>query len=113
MSTSTKYVGSTTPEQKAELLEFLKSHPGLTSGKFTNDFTFKKARGLWESLANTLNAMPGARKDWKKWRKVTRDYDYSLSLGRLPLTSSLKSSGYAVPFIYIYILYAMFFSDMA
>ncbi|CAG9814652.1 unnamed protein product [Phaedon cochleariae] len=63
-----------TPDQRRELVDFIKLHPQLNSGKFTNEFTFKKAQELWQSLENNMNAFPaGAHKEWKKWRKTWHD----------------------------------------
>lgn len=67
-----KRAGPTITTQKELLIEFMAKHPQLRSGRFTTDFTFKKARQLWMELADTLNAIPnGSEKDWKQWRKVT------------------------------------------
>lgn len=58
--------------QKDILVEFMKQHEDLQSGKFTREFTFKKAQNLWNEIAEQLNAVPGgARKEWKMWRKVS------------------------------------------
>lgn len=46
----------------------------LLSGKFSSTFTYKTAQKRWEAIADTLNAMPGTVKDWKKWRKVSNLY---------------------------------------
>lgn len=52
------------------LIELLKKHKKLISGKFTQDFTFKDAEEQWRQIAEVLNSIPGAAKDWKNWRKV-------------------------------------------
>ena len=57
------------PSQK-ELLDFREEHPELKTGKFSANFTYKDASVLWMQLSNTLNATPGANRDWKLWRKV-------------------------------------------
>lgn len=62
--------GNASPEQKKLMLEFLKKHPKLIVGKFSNDFTQKTGQNLWQELTNILNSCPGANKDWKSWRKV-------------------------------------------
>lgn len=60
--------------QKTLITEFLKNHPNLQTGKFSKEFTFKKARALWEELTITLNSVPnGAKKDWRQWRKTWQD----------------------------------------
>lgn len=60
------------PEQKKLMLEFIKKHPKVITGKFSNDFTQKNAQNMWQELANLLNSCPGAHKDWKAWRKVRK-----------------------------------------
>lgn len=56
-------------EQKKIILEFIKKHPNLASGKFSNNFTQKEAQRLWQELSVILNSC-GTEKDWKSWRKV-------------------------------------------
>lgn len=63
-----------TAEQKQMLCEFVESHPDLASGKFTKDFTKKKAESLWKEVGEALNGVPGAVKEWKDWRKVRMTY---------------------------------------
>ncbi|KAJ8965418.1 hypothetical protein NQ314_004171 [Rhamnusium bicolor] len=60
-------------EQKTYLIQYVEEHRELQSGKLSQQFTFKKAQCLWKELANILNSMPGARKDWEKWRKTWHD----------------------------------------
>nr|CAI5851478.1 unnamed protein product [Callosobruchus analis] len=57
-------------EQKKCLVDKLKSHPLLMRGKFTNSFSRLDARREWERIAQDLNSIPGARKDWIRWRKT-------------------------------------------
>ncbi|KAI4463379.1 hypothetical protein MML48_4g00013344 [Holotrichia oblita] len=59
--------------QKKIMIEFLKKHYNLVSGKFSNNFTYKDAERLWQELTNILNSMPGAQKSWKNWRKTWQD----------------------------------------
>lgn len=68
---SNEISGRATTEQMIALNGFLKVDPQLLSGKFSSSFTFKIAQKRWETIAKSLNAMPGAVKDWKKWRKVS------------------------------------------
>nr|CAI5842380.1 unnamed protein product [Callosobruchus analis] len=63
-----------TVEQKRVMLDFLNQHPQLYQGKFDNKFTFKEAQQQWTRLAELLNAIPGARKNWIQWRKTWQDY---------------------------------------
>lgn len=62
--------GTISVEQKRVLVEFLKKNPRLLSGKFSSDFTIKTGVAKWEELSNLLNSIPGAKKNWKNWRKV-------------------------------------------
>lgn len=63
--------------QKKMLVEYLKKHPELLSGKFTNTFTLKDAVRKWQEITEILNSVPGARKEWKSWRKVCNIYIYN------------------------------------
>lgn len=60
-----------TSEQKQTLVDLIQKDKNLLSGKFTSQFTAKCAQKRWETIATTLNSIPGARKDWKQWRKVS------------------------------------------
>lgn len=59
-----------TPEQKKTLLEFLEEHSELVKHKQTNQFTNADTARLWREVTVKLNAIPGAQKSWKEWRKV-------------------------------------------
>nr|CAI5826200.1 unnamed protein product [Callosobruchus analis] len=43
------------------------------TGKFSNSFSRLDARREWERIAQDLNSIPGARKDWIQWRKCWQD----------------------------------------
>ncbi|KAJ8927763.1 hypothetical protein NQ314_019767 [Rhamnusium bicolor] len=59
---------------KRILKEWVKQHPQLLSGLFSNSYTKKDSQKLWESVTLTLNAVPGAsNKTWKQWRKAWAD----------------------------------------
>ncbi|KAG5862476.1 hypothetical protein JTB14_002355 [Gonioctena quinquepunctata] len=45
----------------------------MQKGKFSNDFTFENAHGMWMEVSNTLNSLPVAHKDWRQWRKAWQD----------------------------------------
>jgi len=59
-----------TQQQMQELVELLKGDPQLIACEFTPTFTQKVAQKRWETIAETLNALPGTSKCWSKWRKV-------------------------------------------
>lgn len=63
--------GFASAEQKKELISFMEEHPELKSGKFSSTFTCKTAQQLWIRLTIMLNALPGTKKEWKQWRKVS------------------------------------------
>ncbi|XP_018363951.1 PREDICTED: myb-related transcription factor, partner of profilin-like isoform X1 [Trachymyrmex cornetzi] len=60
-------------EQKNVLIEFMTKHPELQSGKFSATFTYKNAQKLWEEVTAQLHQIPGAVKEWNKWRKTWQD----------------------------------------
>ena len=62
-----------TSEQLTHLSALVNQHPDLVSGKFSNVFTKKHAEKLWQQIAVELNQMQGATKDWKRWRKVSKN----------------------------------------
>jgi len=60
-----------TQDQMKFLVDLMAHDPQLCSGKFTKFFTHKIAQQRWESIAIQLNALPGAEKNWVKWKKVS------------------------------------------
>ncbi|GAB1860786.1 Regulatory protein zeste [Camponotus japonicus] len=69
-----KRSGNITEEQRCLLIEFMKPHPELVSGKFSKTFTYDHAAKLWQNVTEILNACNGAEKNWKSWRKCWQDY---------------------------------------
>ncbi|XP_044766206.1 uncharacterized protein LOC123322329 [Coccinella septempunctata] len=66
--------GKISEQQKAALIDYITQNEQLKSGKFTQEFTYKKAQNCWKELAIILNAIPGgAEKDWHQWRKTWHD----------------------------------------
>lgn len=61
-----------TLQQKNKLIELVTSDKNLISGKFSSTFTFKDSQKKWEAITELLNSFPGAKKNWKQWRKVIR-----------------------------------------
>ncbi|XP_044767189.1 uncharacterized protein LOC123323052 [Coccinella septempunctata] len=59
-------------EQKEILIEFISSHPEIKQ-KFSSTFSRQDSIALWKDLTNILNGTPGAKKDWKEWRKSWHD----------------------------------------
>lgn len=71
MSSQGRRTGPVTETQKNYLTEFLKNNKELCTGRFTAQFTAKKAQEMWQNIAYELNAMPGgSHKDWRQWRRV-------------------------------------------
>ncbi|XP_023944987.1 myb-related transcription factor, partner of profilin [Bicyclus anynana] len=62
-----------TARQKKKLIELMAKHPELISCKVTQDFSYKDSQMLWQNIANECNAIPGARKTWRQWRKTWHD----------------------------------------
>lgn len=63
--------GNISSDQKTFLLDFIEQHPKIKTGKFDASFTFKDSRKAWEEIADQLNSIPGAKKDYIHWRKVS------------------------------------------
>lgn len=59
------------PAQKTILIEFMQENPQMVTQKQSNQFTNADIARLWQKLTTTLNSIPGARKTWKEWRKVS------------------------------------------
>jgi len=59
-----------THNQMKFLVDQIANDPQLCSSKFTKTFTHKIAQQRWETIAVQLNSLPGAEKDWQKWKKV-------------------------------------------
>lgn len=60
--------------QKNKLVELVSADTNLVSGKFSTSFTFKDNHQRWVAIAEIVNAIPGAHKDWRHWRKVDTPY---------------------------------------
>lgn len=56
--------------QRSYLINHLHSNAIMTRGKLTKDFTREKYQKMWEDLAQKINSMGGASKEWPKWCKV-------------------------------------------
>ncbi|KAK4882367.1 hypothetical protein RN001_005686 [Aquatica leii] len=65
--------GKMNASQKSALIQSVQLNSQLILVKFTTTFTHKKAQQLWMHISETLNAIPGGRKDWKQWRKTWQD----------------------------------------
>uniref|UniRef100_A0A6P7HDD5 Regulatory protein zeste n=1 Tax=Diabrotica virgifera virgifera TaxID=50390 RepID=A0A6P7HDD5_DIAVI len=88
-----KYSGSVSAEQKKELIHFIECHPELKSGKFSNEFSWKTAQNLWMHVAEHLNALPGAKKEWKQWRKTWQDMKSTAKRKKTQLKNQLTATG--------------------
>ncbi|CAH1107064.1 unnamed protein product [Psylliodes chrysocephalus] len=73
MNSEKRKTGSISQDQKKELIQFMEQNPDLGSGKFTKKFTFKTGQELWMQITQILNSLPGAKKDWRQWRKTWAD----------------------------------------
>lgn len=80
----TKRSSPISEEQKKLMVEFLKNHKELTSGKFSQQFSKQESIKLWEELTIILNSIPGPKKTYKDWRKVSTCLsNYSLKISPL------------------------------
>lgn len=66
-----KRKGYPTNQQKTRLIQLLQADDELRSGKFSATFTKKVSEARWAALALELNSIPGAKKDWTEWRRVS------------------------------------------
>ena len=66
-----KRAGNLSQEQKTCLIESLENDKELLQSKFSSTFTFKESRRRWTALAEKLNALPGARKNWAQFKRVS------------------------------------------
>ncbi|KAG5879573.1 hypothetical protein JTB14_017550 [Gonioctena quinquepunctata] len=94
-----KRTGNLSSAQKTELLEYLERNPALQKGKFSNDFTFKKAQGMWMEVSNTLNSLPGAHKDWRQWRKAWQDMEVAAKKKKQPNKKFQRGTGGGLPIL--------------
>lgn len=62
--------GHLSENQKKTLINIMEGEHDLRKGKFNPSFTFKDAQKKWVEIADFLNSIPGAEKDWKEWRRV-------------------------------------------
>lgn len=72
---------SVTVCQKETIVDFMKIHPELSKGKFTQNFTKKKSHELWNELTKSLHALVGAVKTPQQWRKVS--YMYNIPIPKM------------------------------
>ncbi|XP_071576846.1 uncharacterized protein [Temnothorax nylanderi] len=82
-----------TDEQRTLLIEYMKKHPQLTRGKFTSSFTLKHSIQLWNEITNILNAINGAKKDWKGWRKCWHDFQSRSKKKHSSIKQSMAATG--------------------
>lgn len=68
----TKRSSPITEEQKKNMVEFIKKHPILQTGKISNGVSYKDMSKLWSELTELLSSVPGPRKQWKDWRKASK-----------------------------------------
>lgn len=62
--------------QKKSLIELLKGKEQLISGRFSSTFSKKQAQQEWEAIGDVMNAIPGAKKHWTQWRRVSIFYNF-------------------------------------
>ncbi|GLV46449.1 uncharacterized protein CBL_20787, partial [Carabus blaptoides fortunei] len=85
-------------EQKDILIEYMRKHPKLISGKFTKEFTYKDAQKLWNELVNCLNSVPsGGKKQWNQWRKVWQDMRTKSKSKKAKIVNDRNETGGGIP----------------
>lgn len=80
-------------------MEFIKKTPILQTGKLSNGVSYKDVSKLWCELTDILSFVPVKRKEWKDWRKASKNlynfskkaikikYNFLLCLIKLPTTA--------------------------
>ncbi|VVC29447.1 Hypothetical protein CINCED_3A003183 [Cinara cedri] len=59
--------------QMKRLVELVSMEPHLMTGTFSVNFNCQNAKEKWKKIANELNALPGAKKSYEKWKKAWHD----------------------------------------
>jgi hypothetical protein len=62
--------------QKSRLIALVEADEELRRGKFSSSFTKKEGEKRWENIALEVNSIPGSKREWKEWRKVSFLYVY-------------------------------------
>nr|XP_004924426.1 uncharacterized protein LOC101742335 [Bombyx mori] len=62
-----------TAKQKKKLIEMVAKYPELVSCKVRQGFSYTDAHKLWQNIAIECNAIPGAKKTWRQWKKTWQD----------------------------------------
>ncbi|XP_066600869.1 uncharacterized protein [Prorops nasuta] len=88
-----KRCANITNEERTLLIEYLKKHPQLLKGKFTSSYTLKDAISLWTEITGILNAVNGAKKDWKGWRKCWHDLQSRSKIKQSEIKQSMAATG--------------------
>ncbi|XP_046405561.1 uncharacterized protein LOC124170700 isoform X2 [Ischnura elegans] len=65
-------VGRANERQLKLLVDYMSTHSGLASGRFTGSLGFEKTQRHWQTLSAMLNELGGI-KDIEQWKKTWRD----------------------------------------
>ncbi|XP_022161569.1 uncharacterized protein LOC111027486 [Myzus persicae] len=84
---------SCTTSQKEAIVDFIKLHPELNKGKFTQNFTKKHSQALWQELAKHLHTLVGAVKTPQQWRKCWIDMKCNAKTKSVQVKKSFKTTG--------------------
>ncbi|XP_011554477.3 uncharacterized protein LOC105385747 isoform X1 [Plutella xylostella] len=82
----------TTQIQKRKLIRLITQNPQLVHFKASQDFNFKDSQRLWKSITNQCNALPGARKTWKQWRKTFQDIRAKAKIRQKEMNGEIPAS---------------------
>jgi hypothetical protein len=61
-----------TATQKKVLVAYIEENRVIVEGKFSSEFTDADRKNVWRKLTQKLNAMKGAVKNWRGWRRVCK-----------------------------------------
>ncbi|XP_054012804.1 uncharacterized protein LOC128894816 [Hylaeus anthracinus] len=89
----TKRTGNISRGQKQILIEFVESNPNLTRSNFSADYTCKNGQRLWQEITNILNASPGAKIDWKQWKRTWQDFQGKAKAKQSSINRNLNATG--------------------
>lgn len=65
-----------TPEQFEGIVKFMTLHLCLIDPKQSTSLTNTQKEKLWKELCQQLNSMPGPKKNYWQWKRVSYFYSY-------------------------------------
>ncbi|KAG5880103.1 hypothetical protein JTB14_011606 [Gonioctena quinquepunctata] len=86
-------------QQKQQLIEMVTRDKELLSGKFSNSFTKEDCMEKWETIAQVLNSMPGASKQWMQWKKTWQDMKCTTKKKHVIIKNHMQGTGGGPPIV--------------